>query len=173
MYVNLLLGLVALVVVWLYLKKLLVKEDVLRENPAELLEKEVARRRAREDTTGKTFDRLRDTGRERMRPVVEALVQMRSAMPAVAGGSQPELSWDDEGDSVTIHARSTADNRESASLTVSWKVPDLDLEKAAKFGEDLPGVYILRRSDSGQEERVPGLDACVRSITSFIVDFMA
>lgn len=173
MYINLLLGFVALVVIWLYLKKLLVREDALSENPAELLEKEVARRRAKEEAANKTFERLRDTGKERMRPVVEALAGLRSAMPSVGGGIRSELTWDDEGDSVSIHMQSTTDAEKCASLAVSWRVPDLDLEKAAKAGNDLPGIYVLRRSDSGQEERIPNLDACVRSITAFIVDFMA
>ncbi len=172
MYINLLLGLVALVVIWLYLKKLLVKEDALREPPAELLEKEVARRRARETAAGRTFDRLRDSGRERMRPVVEALAEMRSAMPAMEGGSQAELAWDDEGDSVVVHVRGALDACKSASLSVAWRVPDLDMGKAAQFEEEPPGAYVLRRSDTGREERIPTLDACVRSITAFIVDFI-
>jgi len=173
MYINLLLGLVALVVIWLYLKKLLVREDTLSESPAEILEKEAAKRRARKEAVDKTFDRLRDTGMERMRPVVEALNEMRSAMPSVEGGSQVELIWDDEGDSVLIHMRVVSDEQRSACLAVAWRVPDLDMEKAAKFGETLSGVYILRRSDTGQEERCQNLDACVRSITAFLIDFMA
>ena len=173
MYINLILGAVAVVVLWLYLKKLLVKEDALSEKPADLLEKEVAKRRAMEEDTARAFQRLRDLGKERMRPVVAALTEMRSAMPMVAGNAEKALFWDDDGDSITIHMRGSDDAHPDASLIVSWRVPDLDLQKAARFGDELPGLYVLRRSDSGQEESIAGLDACVRYITSFIVDFMA
>ena len=173
MYINLILGAVALVVIWLFLKKILVKDDVLRETPAELLEKEVARRRAQEEEAARAFDRLRDKGKDRMRPVVSALEEMRSAMPSLAGGAQKALAWDDAGDSVMIRIQGSEEGEAENSLAVSWRIPDLDLQKAARFGDDLPGVYILRRSDTGQEEAVSTLDACVRGITSFIVDFMA
>ncbi|SBV98399.1 hypothetical protein KL86DPRO_11383 [uncultured delta proteobacterium] len=176
MYINLILGVVALVVVWLFLKKLLVKDDTLRENPAELLEKEVARRRAQEEELARAFERLRGKGKERMRPVVAALEEMRSAMPSLAGSAgaaQKALDWDDEGDSVMIRVHGREEGDAASSLAVSWRVPDLDLQKAARFGDDLPGAYILRRSDTGREEVVSTLDACVRGITSFIVDFMA
>lgn len=176
MYINLILGVVALVVVWLFLKKILVKEDVLRETPAELLEKEVARRRAQEEEAARAFERLRDKGKERMRPVVAALEEMRSAMPALAGAAveaQKTLTWDDAGDSVMITVQAREEGGAANSLAVSWRIPDLDLQKAARFGEDFPGMYVLRRSDTGREEAVSTLDACVRGITSFIVDFMA
>ncbi len=171
MYVNLILGAVVLVVLWLYLRKMLVRDDALSGKPADLLEKEIARRRAAEEENARAFQRVRDAGRKRMRPVVAALAEMRSAMPALAEGTQKSLDWDDDGDSVTVRVRG-ADAAE-ASLAVAWRVPDLDLREAAKYGEDMPGVFILRRSDSGREERIAGLDGCVRAITSFIVDFMA
>lgn len=176
MYINLILGAVALVVVWLFLKRILVKDDALRETPAELLEKEVARRRAQEEEAARAFERLRDKGKERMRPVVSALEEMRSAMPSLAGGAgaaHKALAWDDAGDSVMISIRGSGEGEPENSLAVSWRIPGLDLRKAARFGDDPPGVYILRRSDTGREEAVSTLDACVRGITSFIVDFMA
>lgn len=176
MYINLILGAVALVVIWLFLKKILVKDDALRETPAELLEREVARRRAQEEEAARAFERLRDKGKERMRPVVSALEEMRSAMPSLAGdggAGRKALVWDDAGDAVMIRIQGTEEGEAENSLAVSWRVPDLDLRKAARFGDDLPGVYTLRRSDTGREEAVSTLDACVRGITSFIVDFMA
>ena len=181
MYINLVLGVVALVVLWLFLRRLLVREDApedaLRESPAELLEKEVARRRAAEEENARVFERLRDVGRERLRPVVAALGELRSAMPAVVGETPAHarkiLSWDDNGDSIFVRVLEEEGGRERASLAVSWRVPDLDLQKAARYGEELPGMFVLRRSDTGAEERAPTLDACMRDITSFIVDFMA
>lgn len=177
MYINLLLGAVALVVLWLYLRKMLVKEDTLREAPADMLEKEVARRRAMEADSAKAFERLRDTGEERMRPVVRAVAEMRSAMPRAAGTApekaQRELDWDDEGDTLHIHIRENGNADDVAALSVSWQVPELDLREAALPGGELAGVYILRRSGSGGEERAKNLESCVRAITSFIVDYMA
>ena len=177
MYINLLLGVVALVILWLFLRKLLVKEDTLRESPAELLEKEVAKRRALEEEAERAFERLRDIGRERMRPVADALVALRSAMPSVVGAKAEDihraLTWDDNGDSIFIRIVGEDGVKEEASLAVSWRVPDLDLQKAARYGEDMPGTFVLRRSDTGNDVSMTGLDACVRGITSFIVDFMA
>lgn len=169
MYVNLILGAVALVVVWLFLKKLLVGDDILKENPAELLEQEVAKRRAREEEAARAFERLRDRAKNRLRPVAEALESLRAALPGKTGDA---LSWEDTGDSLIIHMRNGGEAGKNADLTVIWRVPELDLRAAAKRGADIPGVFVLRRSDTGEEESVAALDACVRAITSFIVDFM-
>lgn len=176
MYINLLLGAVALIVLWLYLRRMLVKEDSLPEPPADMLEKEVARRRAMETDSARAFERLRDIGSERMRPVVRAVAELRSAMPRAAGTGhekmQRELDWGDEGDTLHIRIWENEGANEVAALSVSWQVPDLDLRKAAVPGSGLTGVYVLRRSGSGGEERAETLEACVRSITSFIVDYM-
>lgn len=172
MYINLILGAVALVIVWLFLKKLLVREDVLKESPAALLEREIARRRAREDTTEKAFERLRDKAKSRLRPVAEALMALQAALP---GTTRNALSWEDTGASLVIHMHAAghdAEAEKSADLTVTWRVPELDLRAAAQGGDDIPGVFVLRRSDTGKEESLAALDACVRHITSFIVDFM-
>lgn len=177
MYINLILGLVALIVVWFYLRKMLVREDDLRESPTELLEKEVARRRAAEAEAEKVFERLRDAAKERMRPVAAALAEMRAAMPSVAGdkaGSpQKLLTWDDDGDTILVRVRESGASEDAATLAVSWRIPEMDLRRAAGFGVPMPGVYVLRRSDRGGEDTVAGLDACVRAMSSFIVDFMA
>lgn len=170
MYINLVLGAVALIVVWLYLKKLLVKDDALSESPARLLEKEMARRREREEEKNKVFERLRDLSVTRMRAVLRALEELRAALPPEEQGT---LFWEDGGENLTIFMRGAADDGEhAASLTVSWRVPDLDLRKAASVGGDLPGVYAVRRSDAAKEEYLPTLDGCMRYITSFIVDFV-
>lgn len=171
MYVNLILGGIAVVVLWLYLRKMLVRDDVLREDPAALLEKEVSRRRVREEDAARAFERIRDAGRDRMRPVAAALAAIQAALPRMAEAPQKTLRWDDEGDAIVIRMR--GEDAGDASLAVSWRVPDLDLQRAARLGGELPGVFILKRSDSGQEEQIENIDACVRRITSFIVDFMA
>ena len=176
MYINLMLGGVALVTLWLFLRKILVRDDALRENPAALLEKEVAKRRSREEEAAGVSERLRDRGRERMRPVVSAREEMRSALPSLAGdavAAHKKLAWDDAGDSVIIRMRGQENAGTERSLAVIWRVPDLDLRAAARPGGDLPGVYVLRRSDTGLEEAVSSLDACVRGITSFLADCMA
>lgn len=172
MYVNLILGGIALLVLWFYLRKMLVRHDILREDPAELLEREVAKRRAGEEDAAKAFERLRDAGRERMRPVAAALGAIEAAMPKLAGVPRKTLRWDDNGDSIIIRMQGGEDG-EGANLAVNWRVPDLDLQKAARLGGDLPGVFVLKRSDSNQEEQIENVDACVRRITSFIVDFVA
>lgn len=171
MYINLILGGIAVVVLWLYLRRMLVRDDVLREDPAELLEKEVSRRRAREEDATRAFERIRDTGRERMRPVAAALAAIQTALPKMAEVPKKTLSWDDKGDAIIIRMR--GEDAGDASLAVSWRVPDLDMQRAARLAGGLPGVFILKRSDSGQEEQIENVDACVRRITSFIVDFMA
>ncbi|MCC8194896.1 MAG: hypothetical protein LIP28_09660 [Deltaproteobacteria bacterium] len=185
MYVNLLLGAVALVVLWLYVRKILVRDgksdgrdgiDALRERPVDLLEKEVARRRAAENETSRVFERLRDTGTEHMRTVVAALDEIYAALPSVIGGSCPDsarrLRWEDAGDSVTVRIRA-ADGKDEATLVVSWRIPDLDLRNPGQRDGGLSGEYFLRRSDAGREERIPDLEGCIRAITAFIVDFMA
>lgn len=165
MYINLVLGGIALVVIWLYLKKILVKEDVLKENPADLLEKEIARRRAKEEEAAKVFERMRDRTKARLRPVAEALEPMRAALPEAA---REALFWEDAGETLTISMRG---KEKDASLTVAWRIPQVDLRAIAAYDNDA-GVYVLRRSDTGKEESVASLDACVQRITSFIVDLM-
>jgi len=186
MYINLLLGIVVLVVLWFYLRRLLVKNEtengqaedsILRKNPVELLEKEVARRRAAEDETAKVFERLRDTGVERMRGIVHALQEISEALPSVLGdspcGEQKVLRWDDDGDRVTVSILRDVATEPEASLVVGWRVPDLDLRDVARPEGELAGEYFFRRSDTGAEECMADPDGCVRAVTTFIVDFMA
>ena len=176
MYINLVLGAVALVIVWLCLRKLLVREDALKERPAELLEREIARRRAEEEAGAKVFERLRENEKRRLRPVAEALADMRSSLsPQTGEALSSAMSWEDAGDVITIHMRGRPREQEgerAASLVVFWRSPDLDLRAVARYGDDLPGCFVLRRSDVGKEETVANLDACIRAITSFLVDFM-
>lgn len=170
MYINLVLGAVALIVVWLYLKKLLVKDDTLSESPARLLEKELARRREQEEEKSKAFERLRDLSVVRMRAVLAALEELRAALPQEA---QDALSWEDEEDRLIVSMRGvSAGDDPSASLEVSWRIPALDLRKAASVGDDFPGVYVVKRSDTAREESLSTLNGCMRYITSFIVDFV-
>ena len=184
MYINLLLGVVVLVVIWLYLRKVLVKDDheqegdaPLRESPVDLLEKEVAKRRALEEDSARAFERLKDTGAERMRAVVAALEEIRSALPSVIGdssrGAQKSLCWDDAGDRVVVRIRQEGTEEPEASIVVGWRVPELDLRDAARPEGKLAGEYFFRRSDTGAEECAADPDACMRAVTAFIVDFMA
>lgn len=171
MYVNLVLGAVALVVLWLYLKKLLVKDDALSESPAKLLERELARRREREKETEKAFERLRDVAIARMRPVAQGLEELRAALPEE---TQAALSWEDDEDSITIamHAARAGKEEKAVALVVAWRAPDLDLRLSSASADNIFGHYALKRSDVEGEEKTDGLDACMRRITSFIVDFM-
>jgi hypothetical protein len=172
MYINLALGAVALFVVWLWLRKLLVKEDGLKERPSVILEREIAKRRRTEELGAQAAERLREGEKQRLRPVADALKDLCSALPAQTGEA---MSWEDAGDAITIRMRGRAretDGERSASLVVRWRIPDLDLRSAARCGDGASGDFTLRRSDTGEEERVANLDACIRSITAFIVDFM-
>ena len=186
MYINLLLGVVVLVVIWFYLRTLLVRDkpedeqlgcELPRESPVELLEKEVARRRAAEDETAKVFERLRETGVERMRGVVLAVREISEALPSVIGdsprGTEKSLRWEDNGDRVTITVLHNTTTKPEASLVVGWRVPNLDLRDAARPEGELAGEYFFRRSDTGTEECMADSDGCVRAVTAFIVDFMA
>lgn len=171
MYVNLILGAVALVVVWLYLKKLLVKDDTLTESPARLLEKELAKRREREEERNRAFERLRESAAVRMRPVVSAMEELRDALPEKARNT---LSWEDSGDALLIRMRegTPEEGGGAVSLQVAWRMPEIDLRRAAALGEDMPGVYVARRSDVLKEENFATLDACMQYVAAFIVDFM-
>ena len=170
MYINLILGAIALVVVWLYLRKLLVKDDALSESPAQLLEKELARRRETEDKNAKAFERLRDISVARMRPVASALEELHAALPLETRGF---FSWEDDEEKLVVSMCNVAEEDEQAvRLTISWRILDIDLRKAASVDVDLPGTYVAKRSDGAREETLPSLDACMRYITSFVVDFM-
>ena len=184
MYINLLLGLVVLVVLWFYLRKLLTKDESedgsnasLRESPVALLKEEVARRRDMEGAEAKAFERLRDTGVAHMREVVAALKDLRSALPSVLGDVQgrPEkvLVWDDNGDSVTVRIMGGESPDKEVSAVIGWRVPELDLREPARLEGKLSGEYFVRRSDSNTEERLVDFDNCIRVVTAFIAEFMA
>ena len=167
MYINLILGAVALAVIWFYVRKLFTKDNELSQSPAELLESELKRRREKERETAHAFERLKDAGKRRLESVVEALAEMRAAMPQDAA---ERLSWRNGDGSLIIfmHGR----EEEPRSLEVSWKIPELDLAAAAKHADAMPGEYVLRYAGNAREERASTLDACMRHITSFIVDLM-
>ncbi|CAK7060565.1 MAG: hypothetical protein DELT_01415 [Desulfovibrio sp.] len=167
MYINLILGAVAIGVVWFYLRKLFVKPGELSSSPAELLESELERRREKEREATQAFERLRDAARQRVALVASALQEVRAAMPEEAAG---RLSWTEEDDSLVIQMHGK--DGTPASCTVLWKIPDLDLRAAAKHAREMPGEYVLRFATPGGEERATSLDACMRRITSFIVDLM-
>lgn len=177
MYINLVLGAVALAVVWLFLKKMLVREDELTVSPSELLEKELAKRRERDEQAAAVFERLRDIAVQRMRPVADALEEMRAALPE---GDRERLSWDDGGDTIVIRMLAAGSGPNSPAnsdsqggrpaLTVTWRAREVVIggQGTAAGG----GEFLLRR-DGRSEEAVPTLDACARAITSFIVAFMS
>lgn len=160
MYINLLLGAVALVAIWLWLRKLLVRDDVLRDAPAAILEREALSRKAGVRLAPEKSEK------ERLRPVIDALEQMRSALPQVAEGMgapvRRSFSWDDAEDAVRIWIHEAGNDGDMAVLTVIWREPD----------GGGPGAYILTRSDTGEEERRNSLDGCVRAMSSFIVDYL-
>lgn len=173
MYINLFLGAVALVVVWLFLRKLLVREDELTVSPARLLEKELAKRKEKEEKTAAVFERLRDTAVARMRPVAEALKEIRAAMPE---GERERLSWRDDGDSIAVYMRPAGAERDPEEdggrpdLTVAWRSREIVLGSDSPAGGG--GEYVLLYSGGTGESRITSVDDCVRAITSFIVDFM-
>lgn len=174
MYINLLLGAVALVVLWLWLRKLVVRDDTLREDPAVMLEKEVARRKALENRAAAAFERLRDVGKERMRPVAAALDVMRAAVPVPEDGTPARrvLAWNDEGDTILVRVSEAGSGDVVAELSVAWRVPEVDLGPDAAPVDAAPGGYVLKRSGADTGEHADSLDACVGMITSFIVDYM-
>lgn len=167
MYINLILGAVALAVIWFYVKKLFTKADTLSQSPAELLESELQRRREKERETADAFERLKDAGVKRLSSVAGALEEMRAAMPATAA---ERLAWRQEADSLIISMQGRDDA--VRFLEVFWKIPDLDLRAAAKHAAAMPGEFVLRCAEKDGEERAASLDACMKYITTFIVDLM-
>jgi LPS O-antigen subunit length determinant protein (WzzB/FepE family) len=73
------LGTLALAVIWFYVKKLFTKDDSLSQSPAELLENELLRRREKERETAQAFERLKDADKRRLNSVAEALKEMWAA----------------------------------------------------------------------------------------------
>lgn len=166
MYINLILGAVALGVVWFYVKKLFAGNDKLSESPAELLEAEMKRRRGKERETEAVFERLKDAGKQRLDMVGSALEELREALP---GEARNRLSWFREEGSLVIAMRGV--DGASSSVEVSWNVPELDMGRAAR-GAGMSGEYVLRFADPLREESAATLDLCMRRITSFIVDIL-
>lgn len=172
MYINLFLGAVALVVVWLFLRRLLVRKDELTVSPARLLEKELAKRREKEEKTSAAFERLRDVTVARMRPVADALVEIRAAMPE---REKERLSWRDGGDSIAIHMRPAGTEQRPEedgrpALTVTWRSREVVLGGNTPAGGS--GEYVLLNQEEAEGARAASIDDCVRAITSFIVAFM-
>ena len=180
MYINLFLGLVVFVALWLLLKKLFVRDDGLRERPAKLFEQELARRAERERDADSALERLREERVSRMRAVIVALADIANAMPE---DRRHLLSWKDEGETVIVRMAGRHEEPVSPAhapdipatlprggldetLTVTWRIPEIVMD-APDIGR---GEYHLRWSGVGRDASVSELDACIREISSFIVD---
>lgn len=164
MYINLVLGALALVLIILYLKKLLVREE--RKGPEELLAEELARRKT-ETAVEKSADPLREQRRERIDELTAFLEEMRLAL--VRQGKSG-LHWERNEEAVSIAVPNKGESF-PARMLVSWKgeghaIPGQDSSSAGA------GVFVARRTDREGEEEFASFAACQRYITSFIVDFL-
>ncbi len=178
MYINLILGGVALFAVWLLLRKLLVKEDPPAlagragevENAAKILEAELQKRQARDAAGGDgVFARMRGAAAEHLKPLAAALEDMRSSLPEESRG---RLHWEDNEDSLLIHMTGTAQKADQ-SLRVAWRLPDVSLGDAEGSLSGGKGVYVLRDMHSKKEEAAENLTECVRRVAAFIADALA
>lgn len=184
MYINLALGAVALFLVWLLLKKLLVREDSLGESPARILEEETAKRRTQEKSAAPQLEPLTEMTRRKIRPIAEAMKELHAAL---APDKRHMLSWRDNGDSLEItmqdvpapHERACASPDEGhlvhsggddflQTLTVSWQVPDVVLGAPVRESD---GEYVLVYSADEPTAYAESPELCVRIIAAFIVAF--
>ncbi len=177
MYINLVLGAVALFAVWLLLRKLLVKEEPPKpakvDDAATILAAELQKRQAKDaaasSAEGSAFELVRDAAAARLEPVVGALEDMHSSLPEE---NRDRLSWQDNGDNLLVHMAGTAQKADH-SLRVAWRLPDMDLDAAKESLDRGRGLYVLRDMHSKKEESVGDLKECVRRIAVFIAEALA
>ena len=173
MYINLILGGIALFAVWLLLRKLLVREDApagsdVVGDAAKMLEAELQKRRAGGADPHKDaafFERMREAAAEHLRPVAQALGEMHSALPQQIPDT---LRREEKGDSLDNHIAGTPQKADH-SLCVVWLVPNLNLDDPRSGS----GVYVLRDMHSKQEETAVDLKDCIRNVAAFIADALA
>jgi hypothetical protein len=172
MYINLILGGVFLVALWVLLHRLLVRvrprEDESNAHDAgAILIRELEERRARGKDRDAAWERLSDAGAGRLDLLETALEKMRLAMP---GEERGKLSWVRDGAGIRLIVGK--DGREHI-LALAWVVPDLDLGglDSAQTG-DIPGRYRIRDPE-GQETFFADMGPLVRNIARFIADILA
>lgn len=180
MIVNLVLGVVFCVVVFVFLRRLRGQRDA---SPRHMLRQELARRRAIGETAVGMPERLRDVARERLRPVAAALAEMRDELPE---GQRFELR--DEGHRLTVRVggrvSDRADDRaggrvddraEGRVIVITHNALTLVLgEEGGQAGATRPlrderyGIDV-----DGAFEEHPDLASTVRRLASLVADAVA
>lgn len=175
MYVNLILGAVALAAIWGLLYRLLVKPDaaVKSLDPAAILAQELEERRGREEGSKAAFERMRDSAARQLVPVMDALAAMRTAMPPEQQAMNC-LTWNEGGDGVLhVAIRKNEQQKEPRAFFISWRLKDVDLQALASDSKTLPQGYYTMREGMEREETLPDLNAVVRRLAGTIADELA
>lgn len=175
MYINLLLGAVALAAIWTLLYRLLVKPDaaVKSLDPAAILARELEERRNREEGAKAAWERMQASAAQQLVPVIDALVAMRTAMPPEQQAMNC-LAWN-EGDDGVLHVaiRKNEQQEEPRTFFISWRLKDVDLQALAADSKALPQGYYTIREGMDREETLPDLNAVVRRLAGRIADELA
>lgn len=175
MYINLILGAVALAVIWTLLYRLLVKPDaaVKSLDPAAILARELEERRDREEGAKAAFERMRDSAAQRLVPVMDALRAMHTAMPPEQQAMNC-LAWN-EGDDGLLHVaiRKNGEQETPRTFFISWRLKDVDLQELAADTKALPQGFYTIREGMEREETLSDLNAVVRRLAVIIADELA
>lgn len=135
------------------------------ENPREVLRGELSRRRAAGESATGMAERLRDVARERLRPVADALAEMRDELP---GDQRFEVR--DDGDILTVQAGGRTIEITHNALTVLLGGRDGAGHDAARrpLRDERYGI----RVDGAFEEHAD-LAGTVRRLAALIADSVA
>ncbi len=172
MYINLILGAVALAAVWMLLYRLLVKPDTPEKlDPAAILAQKLEERRAKEESAQAAWERIRDVVARKLEPVEEALNAMFRAMPQEQQ-NLPSLAWEQQDGVLRVSVRKSA-RHEARELFVSWRLKDSDLRAPLPEQlDDTRGFYAVREGME-RERPLPDVNALVRHLAAVIADELA
>lgn len=172
MYINLILGGVFFIGLWIFLSKLLVRDTAkndsqVADDAGAILARELEERRLRDKNAETARERVCSAGSEKLDLLEKALEKMRDAMP---GEESASLSWVREESGIRVRIIKECVPH---VLALAWVPADAPGTRPAEAGNGAPKGYYRLRDPDANEEFFADLDSLIRKIATFIADLLA
>jgi hypothetical protein len=171
MYINLLLGAVAVAGLIMLLHRLLVRPAGQEEDPAALLGKELEERRRRAEATEQFWEQAQRYAAEQLSPVAEALSAMQPLMAEKS--REGRLEWDEKDGRLCVRIHRNAGTEHPREIVIHWRMPDMDMRAAPSAGNAaFRGVFTVC-DGGGRETSYPDRAAFLHFLAVAIADEIA